>query len=89
METPPAAGIDTAHRGGVVRSFCMQQMIVYTTVMPQAIAHPTDRRLLDKSRQHLVKMAQEHGDNLLFCWFLGLSWTMECECSLASGGAND
>ena len=28
--------------------------------MPKAIAHPTDSRLLDKSRQHLVKLADEH-----------------------------
>lgn len=26
-------------------------------VMPKAIAHPTDNRLLEKSRQHLVKLA--------------------------------
>jgi IS5 family transposase len=28
--------------------------------MPKAIAHPTDNRLLEKSRQHLVKLADEH-----------------------------
>lgn len=28
--------------------------------MPKAIAHPTDSRLLEKSRQHLVKLADEH-----------------------------
>lgn len=39
----------------------MQQVIVDTTVMPKAIAHPTDSRLLDKSRQHLVKAAQDNG----------------------------
>lgn len=27
---------------------------------PKAIAHPTDSRLLDKSRQHLVKAAEQH-----------------------------
>ena len=36
-------------------------MIVDTTVMPKAIAHPTDSRLLEKSRQHLVRLAAEHG----------------------------
>ena len=36
-------------------------MIVDTTVMPKAIAHPTDSRLLDKSRQHLVKVAEDNG----------------------------
>ena len=29
--------------------------------MPKAIAHPTDSRLLEKSRQHLVRLAAEHG----------------------------
>lgn len=36
-------------------------MIVDTTVMPKEIARPTDSRLLEKSRQHLVKLAAEHG----------------------------
>lgn len=29
--------------------------------MPKAVAPPTDSRLLDKARQHLVKAAQIHG----------------------------
>lgn len=29
--------------------------------MPKAIAHPTDSRLLEKSRQHLVRLADENG----------------------------
>ena len=29
--------------------------------MPKAIAHPPDSRLLDKSRQHLVKAAEDNG----------------------------
>ena len=29
--------------------------------MPKAIAHPTDSRLLDRSREHLVRLADEHG----------------------------
>ena len=45
----------------MIRKASAQQVIVDTTVMPKAIAHPTDSRLLDKSRQHLVKVAQEHG----------------------------
>ncbi len=32
-----------------------------TTVMPNAIAHPTDSRFLDKSRQHLVNAARDNG----------------------------
>ncbi|WP_406626394.1 IS5 family transposase [Acidovorax sp. SDU_ACID1] len=61
VETLLAASIDAARRGGVVKLSSVQQVIVDTTVMPKAIAHPTDSRLLDKSRQHLVKVAEEHG----------------------------
>ena len=28
--------------------------------MPKAVAHPTDSRLLETSRQHLVKLAASH-----------------------------
>jgi len=61
VETLLAASIEAARRGGVVQKSSMQQVIVDTTVMPKAIAHPTDSRLLDKSRQHLVKAAEENG----------------------------
>lgn len=61
VETLLAASIEAARRGGVIQKASTQQVIVDTTVMPKAIAHPTDSRLLDKSRQHLVKAAQEHG----------------------------
>jgi IS5 family transposase len=36
-------------------------VIVDTTVMPKAVAHPTDSRLLETSRQHLVTLAEEEG----------------------------
>lgn len=32
--------------------------------MPKVIAHPTDSRLPDKSRQHLVKAAEDNGSRL-------------------------
>lgn len=54
METLLAASIEAARRGGVVQKSSTQQVIVDTIVMPKAIAHSTDSRLLDKSRQHLV-----------------------------------
>jgi IS5 family transposase len=34
---------------------------VDTTAMPKAIAYLTDSRLLEKSRQHLVKVAEDNG----------------------------
>jgi IS5 family transposase len=45
----------------VIKKTSCEQVIVDTTVMPKAIAHPTDSRLLEKSRQHLVKAAKAHG----------------------------
>jgi IS5 family transposase len=32
--------------------------------MPKASAHPTDSKLLERSRQHLVKVSGEHGIGL-------------------------
>jgi IS5 family transposase len=46
---------------GLLRAASVDRVIVDTTVMPKAIAHPTDSRLLEKSRQHLVRLAAEHG----------------------------
>ncbi|WCM86374.1 IS5 family transposase [Acidovorax sp. NCPPB 3576] len=60
VETLLAASIEAARRGGVIQKTSTQQVIVDTTVMPKAIAHPTDSRLLDKSRQHLVKVAEDN-----------------------------
>ncbi|KTT25688.1 IS5 family transposase [Pseudacidovorax intermedius] len=61
VEALLAASIDAARRGGVIQKASVQQVIVDTTVMPKAIAHPTDSRLLDRSRQHLVKAAEDNG----------------------------
>ncbi len=61
VETLLASSIDAARRGGVIKKASVQQVIVDTTVMPKAIAHPTDSRLLERSRQHLVKVAQDNG----------------------------
>jgi len=61
VEALLAASIDAARRGGVIQKASVQQVIVDTTVMPKAIAHPTDSRLLDRSRQHLVRAAEDNG----------------------------
>lgn len=50
-----------AQQIGAVKAVSFDRVIVDTTVMPKAIAHPTDSRLLERSRQHLVKLADEHG----------------------------
>lgn len=61
VETLLMASIEAARRGGVIRKASVDRVIVDTTVMPKAIAHPTDSRLLDKSRQHLVQAAKDNG----------------------------
>jgi IS5 family transposase len=64
VETLLMATIDAARRGGMLKASSTDKIIVDTTVMPKAIAHPTDSRLLEKSRQHLVKLADENGIEL-------------------------
>ena len=39
----------------MVKTADVDRIIVDTAVMPKAIANPTDGRLLEKSRQHLLK----------------------------------
>lgn len=64
VETLLMATIDAARRGGVIKAASVDRVIVDTTVMPKAVAYPTDSRLLEKSRQHLVRVANEHGISL-------------------------
>ena len=56
-----AETIDAAKRAGVIKASSVKRVIVDTTVMPKAIAHPTDSRLLERCREHLVKAAARHG----------------------------
>ena len=56
--------IDAAQKIGAVKASSFERLIVDSTVMPKAIAHPTDSRLLERGRQHLVKLADEHGIEL-------------------------
>lgn len=42
----------------------MEQVVVDTTVMEKAIAHPTDSRLYQRNRERLVKLAKRHGITL-------------------------
>jgi IS5 family transposase len=55
------ATIDAARAAGLIKTNSVDTVIVDTTVMPKAIAHPTDSRLLEKSREHLVKLASDNG----------------------------
>lgn len=56
-----AQTIEAAKRAGVIKASSVKRVIVDTTVMPKAIAHPTDSRLLERCREHLVKAAARHG----------------------------
>ena len=56
-----AATIEAAKRAGVIKASSVKRVIVDTTVMPKAIAHPTDSRLLERCGEHLVKAAARHG----------------------------
>jgi IS5 family transposase len=54
------AGVDT----GTVTTKDMEEVTVDTTVMPKNVAFPTDSRLLNKSRERLVKLAKKHDIDL-------------------------
>jgi len=56
-----AETIEAAKRAGVIKVASVKRVIVDTTVMAKAIAHPTDSRLLERCRQHLVRAAARHG----------------------------
>jgi IS5 family transposase len=55
-----ARTITVAAEIGLIKSEELKNVVVDSTVMPKAIAHPTDSRLLEKSRQHLVKLASDN-----------------------------
>jgi IS5 family transposase len=61
VEEMLAATIAAAQDLKVVRERDLQKVIVDTTVQEKAIAHPTDSRLIEKAREHLVKAAEEAG----------------------------
>ena len=56
--------IEAARRGKVVKKQSFDKIIVDTTVMEKAVAYPTDSRLLERGRQHLVKLATTLGIRL-------------------------
>ena len=56
-----AETIEAAKRAGVIKASSVKRVIVDTTVMQKAIAHPTDSRLLERCREHLVKAAARYG----------------------------
>ena len=61
VEEMLAQSIEAAKRTGLIKASSAMREIVDTTVMPKAIAYPTDSALLETSRTKLVKLAQQHG----------------------------
>lgn len=55
-----AETIEAAKRAGVIKAASVKRVIVDTTVMEKAISHPTDSRLLERCREHLVTAAARH-----------------------------
>lgn len=53
--------IEAARKAQVIKAHSVEKVIVDTTVMEKAIAYPTDSRLLERGRQHLVKLADRLG----------------------------
>jgi len=49
---------------GAVKSRSLKRVSVDTTVQPKAITHPTDSKLLNRSREHLVELAKKEGIQL-------------------------
>jgi transposase, IS5 family len=56
--------IEAGRKAGVISERSVEVVIVDTTVMEKAIAHPTDARLYEKARRRLVTLAQEAGLSL-------------------------
>jgi IS5 family transposase len=59
MEELLAQSIEAAKRASAIKPSSIKRVIVDTTVMEKAVAYPTDSALLERSRKHLVKAAQQ------------------------------
>lgn len=59
MEEMLLKSIEAAVSVAMVKPQSFSEVIVNTTVMEKAITHPTDSKLLEASRQHLVKLAKK------------------------------
>lgn len=64
VEVLLAVTIEAAREAGLIGKSSVERVIVDTTVMPKAIAYPTDSRLLERSREQMVKLAQDNGIEL-------------------------
>lgn len=56
--------IDATKAAGLIRQSSLDNVIVDTIMMPKAVAHPTDTRMLEQGREHLVRYSNEHGSEV-------------------------
>lgn len=67
VERLPTETIKAACRGKVVKAMSFEKIIIDITVMEKAVAYPTGSRLLERGRQHRVKLARtlaEHAEQI-------------------------
>lgn len=57
IETLLEQTIEAAKRGRVIKEHSLNRVIVDSTVMEKAVLFPTDSRLIERGRQHLVRLA--------------------------------
>ena len=56
--------IEAGRKSGGIDESSVKRVAVDTTVMEKNIAHPTDARIYERARAHLVALAQEAGIDL-------------------------
>jgi IS5 family transposase len=64
LELLLAESLAAAQRGGAVEEKHLRRVTVDTTVMPKAVTHPTDSKLLHRGIEILVRLARRHGIRL-------------------------
>ncbi len=64
LELLLAESLAAARRGGAVDERHLRRVTVDTTVMPKAVTHPTDGKLLHRGIEILVRLARRHGIRL-------------------------
>lgn len=53
-----------AAKTGAMKPSELTEVVVDTTVQPKNVMHPTDAKLLNRAREHLVRLAGKHGVSL-------------------------
>lgn len=64
LEKILAMTVSVAVSSGTIKQKDLKSVTVDTTVMPKNITHPTDSKLMERSRVRLVKLATKHGIKL-------------------------